>query len=110
MARDDGIIQRQHFLSSRRHNLPSSQVTHRRTGQHPFGGADPVLPEIFCGVPEFFLLTPVTDTNFGFFPLLTAVTDPKFVLFKHVLCFARIMSTLPEFMSTNCPTPRPVRL
>ena len=25
---------------------------------------------------------------------LTAVTDPKFVLFKHVLCFARIMSTL----------------
>ena len=28
-----------------------------------------------------------------FFPL-TAVTDPQFVLFKHVLCFARIMSTL----------------
>ena len=28
-----------------------------------------------------------------FFPL-TAVTDPKFVLFKHVLSFARIMSTL----------------
>ena len=27
------------------------------------------------------------------FPL-TAVTDPRFVLFKHVLCFARIMSTL----------------
>ena len=27
------------------------------------------------------------------FPL-TAVTDPKFGLFKHVLCFARIMSTL----------------
>ena len=27
------------------------------------------------------------------FPL-TAVTDPKFMLFKHVLCFARIMSTL----------------
>ena len=27
------------------------------------------------------------------FPL-TAVTDPKFVLFKHVLCFARIMLTL----------------
>ena len=26
--------------------------------------------------------------------LLTAVTDPRFVLFKHVLCFARIMSTL----------------
>ena len=42
-----------------------------------------------------------------FFPL-TAVTDPKFVLFKHVLCFARIMSTLcPNVgpMSTNCPTP-----
>ena len=29
----------------------------------------------------------------GFFQL-TAVTDPKFGLFKHVLCFARIMSTL----------------
>ena len=28
-----------------------------------------------------------------FFPL-TAVTCPKFVLFNHVLCFARIMSTL----------------
>ena len=47
---------------------------------------------------------------------LTAVTYQKFVLFKHVLCFARIMSTLPEFMSTNCPdwggaaAPRPVRL
>ena len=27
------------------------------------------------------------------FPL-TAVTDPKFVLFKHVFCFARILSTL----------------
>ena len=27
------------------------------------------------------------------FPL-TAVTDPKFVLFKHVLCFASIISTL----------------
>ena len=28
------------------------------------------------------------------FFLLTAETDPKFVFFKHVLCFARIMSTL----------------
>ena len=28
-----------------------------------------------------------------FFPL-PAVTDPKFVLFKHVLYFARILSTL----------------
>ena len=37
-----------------------------------------------------------------YFPL-TPITDPKFVLFKHVLCFARIMSSLPEFMSTNCP-------
>ena len=25
---------------------------------------------------------------------LTAVTDPKFMLYNHVLCFARIMSTL----------------
>ena len=58
---------------------------------------------ILCGVAEFFPLTPVTD--------------PQFLLFKHVLCFARIMSTL-------CPNscrqtarigggqlpPRPVRL
>ena len=31
----------------------------------------------------------------AFFPL-TAVTYPKFVLYNHVLCFARIMSTLSE--------------
>ena len=82
--------------------------THRRTGQHPFGGADRVLPEwiqwgggsinfpgsIFCGVAEFFPLAAVTNPKFVFFSPLTAVTDPKFVLFKHVLCFARIMSTL----------------
>ena len=30
------------------------------------------------------------------FPPLTAVTYPKFVLYNHVLCFARIMSTLSE--------------
>ena len=79
---------------------------HRRTGQHPFGGGgrpsfarmdsvgggvvaeifrDPYSVgggpgSIFCGMADFFPLT--------------AVTDPKFVLFKHVLCFARIMSTL----------------
>ena len=55
---------------------------HRRTGQHPFGGADRVLPECFqwgggssrhfpgsilCGVAEFFPLTPVTDPKFVFF-------------------------------------------
>ena len=51
-------------------HYPGSDV-HRRTGQHPFGGADRVLPEwiqwgggggssrnfpgsIFCGVAEFF--------------------------------------------------------
>ena len=31
----------------------------------------------------------------AFFPL-TAVTYPTFVLYNHVLCFARIMSTLSE--------------
>ena len=35
----------------------------------------------------------------AFFPL-TAVTDPKFVLFKYVLCFARIISTL---CPNSCP-------
>ena len=35
---------------------------------------------VLCGVAESFPLTPVTD--------------PKFVLLKHVLCFARIISTL----------------
>ena len=52
------------------------------------------------------------------FPV-TAVTDPKFLLFEHVLCFARIMLTLcPNVLSTNIPNwggqlphaPRPVRL
>ena len=113
---------------------------HRRTGQHPLGGgADRVLPEwiqwggggssrnfagsifsgggggsrrnfpgsILCGVAEFVPLT--------------AVTDPQFVLFKHVLGFARIMSTLcPNSCRQTariggaaappCPPPRPVRL
>ena len=45
------------------------------------GGSTRNFPgSIFCGVAEFFPLT--------------AVTDPKFVLFKHVLCFARLISTL----------------
>ena len=45
------------------------------------GGSSRNFPgSIFCRVAEFFPLT--------------AVSDPKFVLFKHVLCFARIMSTL----------------
>ena len=57
------------------------------------GGSRHFPGSIFCGVGEFFPLTPVTDPKFVFFPL-TAVTDPTFVLFKHVLCFARIMSTL----------------
>ena len=40
-----------------------------------------------------------------FFPL-TAVTDPQFVLFKHVLCFARIMSTLcPNVCRQTAPCP-----
>ena len=116
----------------------SPTYCHRRTGQHPFGGADRVLPEWiqwgggssrnfpgslfsggggssrnfpasrFCGVAEIFPLT--------------AVTDPQFVLFKHVLCFARIMSTLcPNSCRQTAriggataplppPPPRPVRL
>ena len=41
----------------------------------------------------FFPLTAVTDPKFVLF-FLTPVTDPKFGLFGHVLCFARIMSTL----------------
>ena len=54
------------------------------------GGSSRNFPgSIFCGVAKKIPLT--------------AVTDPKFVLFKHVLCLARIVSTLPEFMSTNCP-------
>ena len=96
---------------------------HRHTGQHPLGGGRPSFARmdsvgggssrdfpgsifcgggssrnfqgsIFCGVPEFFPLSPVTDTKFVFFFPLTPVTDPKFFLFKHVLCFARIMSNL----------------
>ena len=45
------------------------------------GGSSRNFPaSIFCGVVELFPLT--------------AITDPKFVLFRHVLCFARIISTL----------------
>ena len=47
---------------------------------------------IFCGVAEFFPST--------------AVTDPKFVLFKHVLCFARIMSTNCPNWGGSCPPSR----
>ena len=51
------------------------------------------------------------------FPL-TAVTDPKFVLFKHIVFCPNNVDSLPECMSTNCPhwgaaapplPPRPVR-
>ena len=50
-----------------------------------FSGGGGVVAEIFrdpcsCGVAEFFALS--------------VKKDPKFVLFKHVLCFARIISTL----------------
>ena len=88
---------------------------HRRTGQHPFGGGGrPTFARmdsvgggggssrhfpgsIFCGggggvVAENFR-DPDSVGCQNFFPL-TAVTDPEFMLFKHVLCFARIMSTL----------------
>ena len=69
------------------------------------GGSSRNFPgSLFCGVAEFFPLT--------------AVTDPKFVLFKHLLCFARIMSTLcPDSCrqtariggATNPPAPPPSR-
>ena len=52
--------------------------------------------------------------------ILTAVTDPQFALFKHLLCFARIISTLcPNLCRQTArigggaaapPAPRPVRL
>ena len=74
---------------------------HRRTGQHPFGGGGSSrhFPRpirwgggVVKKVPECFPLT--------------AVTDPKFVLFKHVLCFARIMSTLcPNVCRQTAPRP-----
>ena len=55
---------------------------------------------VFCGVADLFPLAAVTDPQFVFFSL-TPKTYPKFVLFKHVLCFARIMRTL-------CPSRTPM--
>ena len=72
---------------------------HRRTGQHPFGGADRVLPEWIQwggGVVAEIFRDPYSvggggsSRNFPgsifcgvaeFFPL-TAVADPKFVFFS----------------------------
>ena len=71
---------------------------HRRTGQHPFGGGGR-RPNGFGGVVAEIFRDPYSvggggsSRNLVFFPL-TPVTDPEFVLFKHVLCFSRIMSTL----------------
>ena len=83
---------------------------HRRTGQHPFGGADRVLPEwIRWGGSSRNFPRPIQwGGGSGRIFSVNVVTDPKFVLFQHVLCFARIISTL-------CPNwgaaaPRPVRL
>ena len=87
--------------------------SHRRTGQHPFGGgADRVLPEWIRwggggssrnfpgsrfsgggGSSRHFRDSVGGGSGTICFPL-TAVTDTQFVLFKHVLCFARIISTL----------------
>ena len=76
------------------------------------GGSSRNFPEsIFCGVAEFFISRPSIRV---FFPL-TAITDPQFVLFKHVLCFARIMSTLcpnscrqtARIGGGSCPPPLP---
>ena len=80
-----------------KHGAISRGLEHRRTGQHPFGGADRVLPEwiqwgggssrnfpgsifsggggssinfpgsLFCGVAEFFPLPAATDPKFRFF-------------------------------------------
>ena len=66
---------------------------HRRTGQHPLGvGQIEFCPNGFGGI---IFSRPIRwgGVVAELFPL-TAVTDPKFVLFKHVLCFARIISTL----------------
>ena len=99
----------------------SSRCWHRRTGQHPLGGGGQTefCPNGFGGrggggggsrrnlnyPGSIFSGGGGSSRNFRrpirwgagvvaeLFPL-TAVTDPKFVLFKHVLCFARIMSTL----------------
>ena len=70
------------------------------------GGSSSYCPgSIFCGggvVAEIFR-DPYSVGWQDFSVNCRTVTDPEFGLFKHVLCFARIMSTLPEFMSTNCP-------
>ena len=92
---------------------------HRRTGQHPsvlpewirWGGSSRNFPgSVFSGgvVPEIFRARFGGGVVAGFSPL-TAVTDPNFVLFKHVLCFARIMSTLCPNVCRQA-APRPVRL
>ena len=111
---------------------------HGRTGQHPFGGGQTEFCPNGFGAGGSSRAFPGskfsggggTSRNFQrpirwgvvaeFFPL-TAVTDPTFVLFKHVLCYARIKSTLcPNVCRQTariggggqlppCP-PRPVRL
>ena len=104
----------------------SSDNCHRRTGHHPFGGggADRVLPEWIRrgGGSSRHFPRPIRwggGVVANLFPL-TSVTYPKFVLFKHVLCLARIMSTLcPNVCRQTArigggaaalPVPRPVRL
>ena len=100
-----------------------SMHTHRRTGQHPFGGADQALPEwirwgggssrhfsgsIFNRDPYSNFPRPIRwGVVAELFPL-TAVTDPKFVLFKHHLTCIIVfcpynVDSLPECMSINCP-------
>ena len=103
------------FLTSTSMSASLERVLPRRTDQHPFGGADRVLPEwirsvgggvvadifrdpysVGGGVVAEIFRDPYSVARgvmAELFPL-TAVTDPKFVLFKHVLCFAPIMSTL----------------
>ena len=99
-------------------SIHSYYYGHRRTGQHPLGGGKPIFARmdsggggssrnfpgsIICGgkvIGDIFRGPCAPDSVGGgvmaaCFPL-TAVTYPKFVLYNHVLWFARIMSPLSE--------------
>ena len=78
------------------------------------GGSSRNFPgSIICGgkvVGDIFRGPCAPDSVGGgvmaaFFPL-TAVTYPTFVLYNHVLCFARIMSTLSELVVSRFCTKR----
>ena len=111
---------------------------HRRTGQHPFGGGGQtefcpngfsggrgggssrnfpgsvfsggggvvaeIFPgSIFCGVAGFFPLTAVTDPKFVVFSV-NSRNRPSIRVIKTCIVFCpNNVDSLPEFMSTNCP-------